>query len=127
MKKLFLVVLMIGVAGSLVQAEEAKPKQEQRGVAVEKPEPIELTVTGKLTKQENRYLLTDNEGNKVLLPPLKKDDAGNVVGVDYDKFVDKNVVVKGKGFVRARKTEDGKEIKRIIFVALLSIEEAETK
>ncbi|MGQ9662467.1 MAG: hypothetical protein ACUVWX_09055 [Kiritimatiellia bacterium] len=128
MKKLFLVCLMIATAGTLVWAEEeAEPRLVNPGAGEEKPEPVELTVTGKLTKQENRYLLTDNEGNKVMLPPVKKDDAGNVVGVDYEKFVDKNVVVKGKGFVRVRKTEDGKEMKRTILISVASIEEAETK
>jgi len=124
-KKVLVAVLLLGVAASLVMAQQVKSEQPKAGTTVEKPEPVELTVTGKLTKQENRYLLTDKDGNKIMLPPLKKDEAGNVVGVDYEKFVDKDVVVKGKGFVRTRKTEDGKEMKRTIFTSVTSIEEAQ--
>ena len=125
MKRFGLVCLagLVAVAVSLpVLAQEgAAPVKHPVREAVKKdlPPAEDVTVSGKITKVGERYVLVTKDGDKMPLP--KKGDKDLV---DVSKFVDKDVTVKGKASVMTHKGEGGKEVKKTIFVSIASIEEA---
>ena len=110
--------------GLLVDAEnKAKPTTK------EKPELITLEISGKLTKKESKgknereytyYYLETNSGekirlNKTALPKMKKDKNGKKTeALTFDKFVDGNVDIKGKGYVKELKSKQKRTYLRLI-------------
>ena len=104
------------VAAEALDAKPAKVKKERKP----KPEPVEMTIVGKLTKQEKKrgekttvsYVLTDGDGNVIALrqpkaPKKKKgDEAPAAPVVKLDDFVDADVTLVCKGTSTER---DGKK------------------
>ncbi|MEL0119305.1 MAG: hypothetical protein VXB01_10230, partial [Opitutae bacterium] len=95
----------------------------------EKPELITLEISGKLTKRESNgknervytyYYLETNGGekirlNKTALPKIKKDKNGKKPeALTFDKFVDSNVDIKGKGYVKELKSKQKRTYLRLI-------------
>ena len=95
----------------------------------EKPELITLEITGKLTKKESEgknervytYYYLETKGgekirlNKTALPKIKKDKNGNKTeALTFDKFVDSNVDIKGKGYVKELKSKQKRTYLRLI-------------
>jgi hypothetical protein len=117
MKRLFVAALSVGVAAGLcgiVQAQDeggAKPKHDKgprKDIA--KPPLVEMALTGKISKEERpgregksyvRYMLTDAQGQKAVLPGPKKAKEGEAAApavVNLEEYVGKDVTVTGKGF-----------------------------
>ena len=117
MKKLLALLVAFGlVTGFAVFAEGDKNADKNAEVAADAAKDIELT--GKIVKKEQTgkkeekagkkdgekhvvFILEMADGKAML--PKGKDDATNP-----EKFLDKNVTIKGKGF-----TKDGKEGKKM--------------
>lgn len=102
-----------------------KPKKEKKAKKKKKVrKPLEElshsgTVTKKETKKGDRYFLKTADA-KINLPRTNKKAKEPV---DYSKYLDKKVTIKGKGFVKVRKTKKG-ERTYIIYKRVTSIEES---
>jgi len=114
-----------GLCG-VVSAQEAGAGKAKGGERphMERPAPVDMTVTGKITKEERQnregktvthYVLTDAAGNKVMLsegrgPKAEGEAASAIKLADY---VDKDVTIVGKGFTTER---DGKKMTRMVSI-----------
>jgi len=76
---------------------------------------------GKGGKPTSRLMITDDAGNKALLPRIARVGEGKE-RVQLDTFVGKTVTLKGKGAVKTRKKGDG-EVRYITVKRIASIEE----
>jgi hypothetical protein len=139
MKRLVVVLTVAGVLLSpalctALRAQDAggeKPKAERpHGGDMNRPALTDMTVTGKVTKEEKQiparegheaktvvtYVLTDAAGNKVMLSEGGRHDSKPGEGsikVNWADYLDKDVTVVGKGFQRER---DGKKYTRLVVI-----------
>ena len=98
-------------------------------IAGEAAELVDITVTGKIAKEEKagkkgvevKLTLTDQEGNKYLLPKASKKST-----VKAEDFVDKVVTVTGKG-MKGPKGSVIKEIANIVEAAAAAVPAPEKK
>lgn len=127
MKKVFgalMIAFAICIFSAAADEEGAKEKKEKK----KKPELTEITVTGKLIKQEKTkgektrvfYILQDAEGNSVRLfkQKSKKNDAEGTV--NFEDYIDSEVTITGMGIEKERK---GKKL--IIIRKITKIEKVE--
>lgn len=94
----------------------AKPKAMKQAPPME-----EMTLTGKVSKNEmGKFILTQADGSMCVLP-VKKGVEG---APDVEKFVGKEVTIVGKGHVQTKKSPTGEEIKKTYLGVITSISEA---
>jgi len=93
----------------------------------QKPEPIEMTFTGKITKEERQdkegktrahFILTDAAGTRVMLSGGWKHGDEKAASVNLEEYVNKDVTVTGKGFQRER---DGKKWTRMVAITKIDV------
>ena len=107
-----------------VRAQAQEPGGGKAKVEKEKPALTDMTLTGKVTKEEKqgkegktiiRYILTDTAGNTVMLPGGgkhgKHHEGEQAVSVNLEEFVNKDVTIVGKGF---QKEKEGKKMTRLV-------------
>ena len=125
--------LLLGSAlcGVLTAQEAGGAKAPHAGGKphMERPALTDMTVTGKITKEEKagkdgktftHYVLTDAAGNKVMLsegrgPKAEGEAASAIKLADY---VDKDVTVVGKGFTMER---DGNKVTRMVSITKIDV------
>ena len=126
-----------GKAPASAAGEKSGAACEKSGAASEKsgkekPQLSDMTVTGKISKEQvtgkdgkeyTRYLLTDSQGNKVMLSAGghkhgKKGEAAQEQAVNFGDYVDKDVKVAGKGFQHEMK---GKTLTRIVKISTIEV------
>jgi hypothetical protein len=128
MKRLGWICLTAAVAVAVafpVMAQDVvageKPKAPKKVVkAKEEQPPVDLTVTGKLSKPQAKYILTLANDVKIALPPVKAAE-GEAPAIDLGKFVGKEVTITGKGY-RTPATADKPE--RIRFTSITDVKAA---
>ena len=127
MKRLFAVSTAALVALSSAVYVSAQTNEPAGGKAIgekEKPALADMTVTGKVTKEEKqgkegktmvRYILTDTAGNTVMLPGGGKHGKHRqdeqAITVNLEEYVNKDVTIVGKGF---QKEKEGKKMTRLV-------------
>ena len=132
------VVLGLALCGVATAQDAGVKKAAAAGAkpAMERPALVDMTVTGKISKDEQagaggaarvRYVLTDAQGNKVMLSsggrrgPAAGGDAKvpAPAAVDLAQYVGKDVTVVGKGF-----TSDRNGVKMTRMVEITKVEAA---
>ena len=121
-KSLSWVVSGMFLCSSVLIAQEVK-KDEKLKKEVKKQEVVDITVAGAVEKKskgegKSFYVVKNSEGKLVAL-------IGKVGGqeVDFEQYVGKMVIVKGKGYVLVKTNKDGKEDgKSIRFSEISTIE-----
>ena len=127
--KRMVAVLVVGVMLSplICRFAQAEGTNAVPGIGQkERPTPTDMTMTGKVTKEDKQgkdgktfahYVLTETDGTKVMLPSGKHPGrhgelqaAATNNPVNLDEYVDKNVTVAGKGF---QTEKNGKTITRL--------------
>jgi hypothetical protein len=123
---------------SVVQAQETgtgggKAVGEKAAGEKERPAITDLTVSGKITKEEKQgregktivhYVLTDAAGNKVMLPGNGKHNWGRhgdekagkdeqAAAINLEEYVNKDVTIVGKGFQKER---EGKKMTHLVSI-----------
>ena len=106
---------------------DQKTGSDRTSVKRERPGLSNMTLTGKITKEEKQnregktmtvYILTDAAGNKVMLPPNgkngKSDTDEQTTPVNLAEYVNKEVTITGKGF---QMEKDGKKITRLVSIS----------
>lgn len=125
MKRLLVGMMVLGFVASLTAMAEEKAAKSADKPAVEKSAKVkadvpavEITVMGKLSKEEGKkegskakFILTTTDGDKIILPETKAEVA------DLEKFVGKDVKVVGKG-----KNKEGD--KKASLKSITSVEDA---
>ena len=115
-----------------LRAQDAQPKKER--AMHEKPALTDMTVTGKVTKEEStrpapagqeakpmvHYVLTDKDGNKIGLGGRHEDKepAQGSIQVNWADYVDKDVTVVGKGFTREH---EGKKWTNLVVITKVDV------
>ncbi|MBU4201141.1 MAG: hypothetical protein L6455_05055 [Kiritimatiellae bacterium] len=127
MKRLLIGMMVLGFVASLTaMAEEKdattdadKPVAEKTVKAKAKSSAAEITVTGKISKEEakkvgniTKFILTTSNGDQIKLPETKAEVA------DLEKLVGKDVKVVGTG-----KEVGKKDDKKIHLKSITSVEE----
>jgi hypothetical protein len=120
---LFVICVMSASMQVVVNAEEEKPKTEAKPPAKPPAEVKDLELSGVVTKMEVKegkppaYQLKQDNGILVVLPSkIGAEDA------KLDQYVDKSVVVKGKGSTYEKKKANGENYTAIRLVKLVSVE-----
>lgn len=136
LKSLFSIFIFLGMVLILplnVTAQDEggeEPKKEKKKKKPKKArKPLEdLTHSGTIMKKERKnkkgdviikYILKTAD-TKIMLPKAKK-KAENPI--DYSKYVDKEVTIKGKGMTRTKKNKKGVEKTTVRYKKVTSIEE----
>ena len=127
----FAVLFSTVLCGQILAQDNGGGKHKQTGERhksdVQKPEVIDMTVSGKITKEDRagnkgqtitQYVLTDAQGNKVMLPSgtmrkHSKGDAGAAQPAAFtlSDYVDKDVTITGKGY---QSTKNDVKVTRIV-------------
>jgi len=125
MKKI--ITPMIAALILLVGLNAADEKKEK--TAKTKPELVTLELSGKLVKKETKgkneqtytyyYLETETSGKirlaKTALPkPKKGEDGKKTEALSFDKFLDSNVKIVAKGYVKELKNKEKRTYVRVI-------------
>ncbi|HBC85785.1 MAG TPA: hypothetical protein DCZ94_02400 [Lentisphaeria bacterium] len=126
MKKMLALLVAVGLVTGIAAFADGEKKAEKADKGDKKVEAAaagakEIEITGKVVKgeKEGTFALEMADG-KAMLPKVK-DDAMNP-----EKFLDKNVTVKGKGITKEPK--EGKEGKKMVkVIEITSIAEAAAK
>ena len=136
MKKLLMCGMIAAVFqfAALCSVVQAQATTNCSGKAVgekEKPALADMTLTGKVTKEEKQskkgktivhYILTDTAGNTVMLPgggkhgKHRKDK--QAISVNLEEYVNKDVTIVGKGF---QKEKEGKKITRLVEITKIDV------
>lgn len=135
MKRLLAISTAVLVALSSAVYVRAQTNEPQGGKAKyekEKPTLTDMTVTGKVTKEEKQgkegktfihYILTDSAGNKVVLREEggkhgKHREGSQAASFNLEEFVNKDVTIVGKGF---QKEKEGKKMTRLVEITKIDV------
>ena len=118
---------MIAALMLLVGLQAADPKKKTADTA--KPELVSLELSGKLTKKQTKgkndraytyYYLEMEDGTKIRLTktalpkPKKGEDGKKTEALNFDNFLDANVKIVGKGYVKELKNKKKRTYVKII-------------
>jgi hypothetical protein len=136
MKKLLMcgmiaTVFQFAMLCPVVQAEGTGSCSDKAVCGKEKPALADMTVTGKVTKEDKQgkegktitcYILTDTAGNTVMLSGGGKHGKhhkdAQAISVNLEEYVNKDVTIVGKGF---QKEKDGKKMTRLVEITKIDI------